>query len=121
MSQVEAAVLEITKDTKRNGRMCRIQVERHIAAYLEKPDDSLMHELQVYLARRTYSLLQLQSPNKDSSSWVPASFADYLIEQKRHGKPAEGGDDSTQHLSFKALHYSNETEDGCGFHQDWTR
>jgi hypothetical protein len=114
-------VLDITKDTKRNGRMRRMQVERHIGGYLEKPDNSLMHELIDYLARRTYSLLQLQSPNKDSSSWVPASFADYLIEQKRHDKSAEGCDDSTQHLSFKALHYHNETEDGCGLHQDHTR
>ena len=114
-------MLEITKDTKRNGRMRRIQVVRNIAGYLEKLDNSLMHELQYYLARRTFSLLQLQSPNNDSSSWVPASFADYLIEQKRHDKSAEGCDDSTQHLSFKALHYNNETEDGCGFHQDWTR
>ena len=114
-------MLDITKDTKRNGRMRRMQVERHIGGYLEKPGNSLMHELIDYLARRTYSLLQLQSPNKKSSSWVPASFAEYLNEQRRHDKPAEGGDDNTQRLSFKALHYSNETQDGCGFHQDWTR
>ena len=69
-------MLDITKDTKRNGRMRRMQVERHIGGYLEKPDNSLMHELIDNLARRTYSLLQLQSPSKDSSSWVPASFAD---------------------------------------------
>ena len=114
-------MLEITKGTKRNMRMRRMQVVRDIWGYLEEPDNSLMHELIDYLARRTYSLLQLQSPNKDSSSWVPASFADYLLEQKRHDKSAEGGDDSTQHLAFKALHYYNGTEDGCGLHQDWTR
>ena len=114
-------MLDITKDVKRNKLLRRRQVVRNISGYLEKPDNSLMHELIAYLARKTYSLLQLQSPNKDSSSWVPASFADYLSEQKRHDKSAEGGDDSTQHLAFKALHYYNGTEDGCGLHQDWTR
>ena len=114
-------MLEITKGTKRNMRMRRMQVVRDIRSYLEEPDNSLMHGLIDYLARRTCSLLQLQSPNKDSSSWVPASFADYLIEQKRHDKSAEGCDDSTQHLAFKALRYYNVTEDRCGLHQDWTR
>ena len=114
-------MLEITKGTKRDMRMRRMQAVRDIWGYLVKPDNSLMHQLIDDLARRTYSLLQLQSPNKLSSSWVPASFADYLSEQKRHDKSAEGGDDSTQHLAFKALHYYNGTEDGCGLHQDWTR
>ena len=114
-------MLDITKDTKRNAQMRRMQVVRHIGGYLEKPDNSLMHQLIDDLARRTCSLLQLQSPNKDSSSWVPASFADYLLEQKRHDKSAEGCDDTTQHLAFKALRYYNVTEDRCGLHQDWTR
>ncbi len=122
-SQVVAAVLEVTGDCKHNDFTHRFQDVRRVHGLVTNPVNlqrPKSRALVLKLAKKMYSLLREEAPGGLRSTYIPATFDDF-VDKQRGTIEIDDTRLAPKHLDAKFLRYLNVKGGECKMHEDWMR